>query len=94
MEQNSLNLKDFHTNRIKEIKKEKEYNEIEWFSNNYELKVSLVNIDSRFRNKIPKNIIDTNPIFLTTDPLSLASSPVWPLAPPIPNRGAVVPVDF
>lgn len=31
---------------------------VEYDENNYELKVSLVNIDSRFRNRIPKNIIE------------------------------------
>ena len=47
---------------------------IEEDQNNYELKISLLNIDSRFRNKIPKNIIDSeskffekNPIFVTKD---------------------------
>ena len=37
--------------------------------NNYELKVSLLNIDSRFRNKIPKNIIDSDAKFLDKNPI-------------------------
>jgi hypothetical protein len=37
------------------------------YENNYQYKVSLINIDSRFRNKTPKNVIDTNPIFLDKD---------------------------
>jgi 7-cyano-7-deazaguanine synthase in queuosine biosynthesis len=41
----------------------------EYYENNYEYKVSLVNVDSRFRNKIPKNIIDSSPIFLEENSL-------------------------
>ena len=37
--------------------------------NNYELKVSLLNVDSRFRNKIPKNIIDSESKFLEKNPI-------------------------
>jgi hypothetical protein len=42
---------------------------IEDDSNNYELKISLLNVDSRFRNKIPKNIIDSNSKFLENNPI-------------------------
>ena len=42
---------------------------IEDDNNNYELKVSLLNVDSRFRNKIPKNIIDSNSQFLEKNPI-------------------------
>ena len=37
--------------------------------NNYDLKVSLLNIDSRFRNKIPRNIVDSNSIILNNNPI-------------------------
>lgn len=47
-------------------------NDINEDKNNYELKVSILNIDSKFRNKIPQNIIDSdvkktdnNPITVT-----------------------------
>lgn len=44
---------------------------IEDDNNNYELKVSLLNIDSRFRNKVPKNIIDSNSKFLESNPINI-----------------------
>ena len=43
--------------------------EIEDDHNNYELKVSLLNVDSRYRNKIPRNVIDSNAKFLTENPI-------------------------
>jgi hypothetical protein len=44
---------------------------IEDDNNNYELKVSLLNVDSRFRNKVPKNIIDSNSKFLENNPINV-----------------------
>ena len=42
---------------------------IEDDNNNYELKVSLLNVDSRFRNKVPRNVIDSNSKFLENNPI-------------------------
>jgi hypothetical protein len=57
---------------LKEQKKETVYNNLlddfnETYENNYQYKISLINIDSRFRNKTPKNVIDSTPIFLDKD---------------------------
>lgn len=61
----SKNRKDDITNLINN--KTDEF--IEEDHNNYELKVSLLNVDSRFRNKIPKNIIDSDSKFLENNPI-------------------------
>ena len=41
------------------------------FNKNYELKVSLVNIDSRFRNKNPINSTEDNLVLLENNPIIL-----------------------
>ena len=51
------------------FEKEKLHKEIEDAKNNFYLKVSLINVDSQFRNKVPKNIIDSDPIYLINNPL-------------------------
>lgn len=69
MEQNSLNLEELHKNKLDEIEREKVYEEIENYSNNYELKVSLVNIDSQFRNVTPRNVLVSQSLVLTKNPI-------------------------
>ena len=63
------NIEDIQFERVELMKKEKENENLEDFENNYTLKVSLLNIDSKYRNYNPKNILDGNPIFLENNPL-------------------------
>ena len=63
MTSRSKNIDEIQYERIQNMNKEKTYEELEDYENNYELKVSLVNIDSRFRNFNPKNITDGKPFF-------------------------------
>jgi hypothetical protein len=67
---NSIDIKKLKEERIEETKNHIINNFVEYDENNYELKVSLINVDSRFRNKIPRNIIDSNPIFLNNNPIT------------------------
>ena len=70
MTSRSKNIDEIQYERIQNMNKEKTYEELEDYENNYELKVSLVNIDSRFRNFNPKNITDGKPFFLSNNPLT------------------------
>ena len=72
MELNSIDIKDYKNNLIQESDEKIQNENIDEYQNNTELKVSLVNIDSKFRNKIPYNIVDLrievldrNPIYTT-----------------------------
>ena len=74
MEVNSIDIKEYKNNLIQESEYKKQFEDIIEYQNNTELKVSLVNIDSKFRNKIPYNIVDLriqvldrNPIYTTRD---------------------------
>jgi hypothetical protein len=74
MELNSIDVNEYNNNLIKETSNKNITNEINNYQNNTELKVSLVNIDSKFRNKIPYNIVDLkievlerNPIYTISD---------------------------
>jgi 7-cyano-7-deazaguanine synthase in queuosine biosynthesis len=69
-----MNISKNRNNNINKMIDNKLDEFIDEDQNNYELKVSLLNVDSRFRNKIPKNIIDSesqllekNPIYITKD---------------------------
>lgn len=64
MEHNSIDLNELQNTRNNEIQKEKDYQDFKDYSNNYDLKVSLVNIDSQFRNVTPRNVLDSNSIVL------------------------------
>ena len=70
MTSNSKNLEDIQFERLNVMNKEKINEKIEDYENNFELKVSLINIDSRFRNLKPKNITEGNPMFLSNNPIS------------------------
>ena len=56
---NSLDIGEKYFNQIKMINSNTTTNIIDDYNNNYNLKVTYVNIDSMFRNKIPSNIVET-----------------------------------
>ena len=74
MTSNIYNIKELQDERIEEYKKEQLNEELEEVENNYSLKVSLVNIDSKYRNYEPKNILDGNPIFLSNNPITVTEN--------------------
>lgn len=69
MEINHLDINKVREEKLKENEYKKQYNEIKEYENNNELKVSLINIDSGYRNKIPFNIIDLKQNLLESNPL-------------------------
>ena len=69
-----MNIDKYYDDKLKQIENEKNNDAIENYNNNYEYKVSLLNIDSRNRNKTPKNIIDSQPIYLENNPLYLTKN--------------------
>jgi len=58
----------------KKMVKDKKLDDYEKFYRKEEYKISLVNIDSTFRNKIPKNIYSTNVVYLPQDPLTFTEN--------------------
>ena len=58
----------------KRMVKDKKLEDYEKFYRKEEYKISLVNIDSTFRNKIPKNIYSTNVVYLPQDPLTFTEN--------------------
>jgi len=70
-QQNILDLEKKRENDLNKIKEHTIRKTIRELEDNYELKVSLVNIDSRFRNKDPKNILDGAPIHLNNNPTTV-----------------------
>lgn len=58
----------------KKMVKDKKLDDYEKFYRKEEYKISLVNIDSTFRNKIPKNIYSTNVAYLPQDPLTFTEN--------------------
>jgi len=66
-----INLDEINDKKFRKVEKEKKLVEYDNFVKKEELKVSLINIDSRFRDVNPKNVYSTNVIYLPKDPLTL-----------------------
>jgi hypothetical protein len=66
-----INIDEYFTSKKANIEKEQLISDINNYDNNYEYKVSLLNIDSRFRNRTPKNIVESNGLFLDKNPISI-----------------------
>jgi hypothetical protein len=64
-----INLDIEKKNKSKELAEDKELEEYDKFYKKEEFKVSLINIDSMFRNKSPKNIYTSSINYLPKDPL-------------------------
>ena len=70
MEINEINFELINNKKINEYKKNKLLKEAEEFNKEERLKSTLLNIDSKYRNKEPKNIIQSNNNFLKNNPLT------------------------
>ena len=66
---NKIDVDKTQNEMLNLISEQNKISTIEDYINNYELKTSLVNIDSMYRNKIPQNIVEMNNVILPTDPL-------------------------
>lgn len=65
-----INLDDENNIKNKKLDEDKQEEEYENFYKKEQLKVSLINIDSMFRNKSPKNIYTSSINYLPKDPLT------------------------
>ncbi len=66
----SINVKEDYEKKTNIANEELNYNKIQDYMNNYVYKESYINIDSRFRNINPQNIIEMLPNYLPSNPIS------------------------
>ena len=67
-----INLDIEKKNKSKQLAEDKQIEEYDKFYKKEELKVSLINIDSMFRNKSPKNIYTSSINYLPKDPITFS----------------------
>jgi len=67
---NKIDIGNKFNNMLDTVVNENNMKNVENYMNNMNLKVSLVNIDSRYRNKYPQYVIDTKITNLTSNPLT------------------------
>jgi hypothetical protein len=67
---NNIDLESYQKNMIKNVENTDIDSKIDTYINNYHIKTSLVNIDSRYRNKIPNNIVEMNSGILPSNPIT------------------------
>ena len=88
----NINMIDINKNfkHLKEtVQIENELVQNDNYMNNYDYKISLVNIDSRYRTKIPENIINMDNTILPNNPLTVtANSTLVQLY--IPNHNYII----
>ena len=65
-----INIEEENKNKINQLAKDKNLAEYDKFYKKEDYKVSLINVDSAFREKNPKNIYSTNVTYLPKDPLT------------------------
>jgi hypothetical protein len=65
-----LNVKEDYDKKTKIADEEINYDKIQNYMNNFEYKTSYINIDSRFRNINPQNVVKMLPNYLPSNPIS------------------------
>jgi len=65
-----INIEDENKNKANQLHKDKILADYDKFYKKEEFKVSLINVDSTFRDKNPKNIYSANVSYLPTNPLT------------------------
>ena len=73
---NSISIDDTFNTLLNRTKQNDSQIKIDDYINNYSYKVSLVNIDSRYRNKIPQNIIEMNNTILPSNPITTTDNSI------------------
>ena len=66
----TLNIKEDYDKKTKIANEELNYDKIQNYMNNYDYKVSYINVDSRFRNINPQNVVEMLPNYLPSNPIS------------------------
>ena len=66
-----INLENKNKVKMKQLSEDKQQEEYDKFYRKEEYKVSLINVDSSFRNKSPKNIYSSAINYLPKDPISV-----------------------
>jgi hypothetical protein len=69
-----LNIDKINEDKNKRMIKDKNLEDYDKFYKREDYKVSLINIDSTFRENIPKNIYSSNVTYLPQDPLTFSSN--------------------
>jgi hypothetical protein len=69
-----INVNDENKIKIEQLEKDVKLNEYEKFYTKEQLKISLINVDSAYRNFEPKNIYSTNVTYLPNNPLSFTQN--------------------
>ena len=69
-----INIDKINEDNNKKMIKDKNIEDYDKFYKKEEYKISLINIDSTFRENIPKNIYSSNVTYLPLDPLSFTSN--------------------
>jgi hypothetical protein len=69
-----INVNDENKLKIEQFEKDSKLNEYDKFYTKEQLKVSLINVDSAYRNFEPKNIYSTNVTYLPNNPLSFTQN--------------------
>ena len=65
-----LNVKEDYDKKTRIADEEINYDKIQNYMNNFEYKTSYINIDSRFRNINPQNVVKMLPNYLPSNPIS------------------------
>ena len=66
----TLNIKEDYNKNTKIADEEINYNKIQDYMNNYDYKTSYINVDSRFRNINPQNVVEMLHNYLPSNPIS------------------------
>jgi len=70
----SVNIKNDFNTKLKIVDNEEKYDKIQEYMNNYDYKISYINIDSRFRNIYPQNVVKMLPNYLPLNPITTYSN--------------------
>ncbi len=65
-----LNVREDYEKKIEIADEELNYNKIQDYINNFDYKTSYINVDSRFRNINPQNVVEMLPNYLPSNPIS------------------------
>jgi hypothetical protein len=66
----NIDVEKDYKNKLRIVNEENNYNNIQDYENNYDYKTSYINIDSRYRNIVPQNIVEMVKEYLPLNPIS------------------------
>ena len=74
MEKEVIDVDDYLKDKNNTRETEENFELNQKYENNYDLKVSLLNVDSKYRNIVPKNVVETVSEFLENDPIEITKN--------------------